>query len=151
MTGEARAQYQLVTLAWVPKPRKEQELLLAVDFDRLTLAPDDTLTARARATWKRGGPSGMVMLALGIPPGFEVEASTVAALVAEGKVGKFTLTGKELLLYVDRLVPNVTTEFAYKLRALYPVKAKAPASLAYLYYQPEVKAESGTFDLVVKR
>ena len=151
MTGKARAQYQLVTLAWVPKPRREESLVLSVDYDRVTLAPDDTITARARATWKQRGPTGMVMLALGIPPGFEVEASSVGQLVAEGKVGRFTITGKELLLYVDGLAPNLPTEFAYKLKARYPVKAKAPASLAYLYYQPEVKAESGTVDLLVKR
>jgi hypothetical protein len=45
----------------------------------------------------------------------------------------------------------VESAFEYKLRARYPVKAKAPASLAYLYYQPEVKAESAPVGLVVQR
>ncbi|MGC4122902.1 MAG: hypothetical protein QM765_51710 [Myxococcales bacterium] len=74
----------------------------------------------------------------------------MAALVAEGKVGKFTLTGKELLLYVDQLKTRVPVEYVYKLRARFPVKAKAPASQAYLYYQPEVKAEAGPIAVTVK-
>lgn len=151
LAGTARAQFQLVTKAWVPKPAKEEALTLAMAYDRVTLAPDDTLTARASATWNRPGPSGMVLLALGVPPGFEVDTASVGALVAEGKVGKFTLTGKELLLYVDRLETKVPAQYPYKLRAKFPVKAKAPAAQAYLYYQPEVKAEAGPIALVVRR
>ncbi|MFN7131819.1 MAG: hypothetical protein ACK4N5_07045, partial [Myxococcales bacterium] len=149
--GTVRPQYQLATLAWVPTPRTEEALALSVDFDRATLAPDDTLTSRVKATWKRQGPSGMVMLALAVPPGFEVEAESVARLVAAGKVGKFTLTGKELLLYVDRLPPMEPVELAYRLKARFPVKATAPSSVAYLYYQPEIRAESKASELVVRR
>ncbi|HEY3447334.1 MAG TPA: MG2 domain-containing protein [Myxococcales bacterium] len=151
MAGTARAQFQLVTKAWVPKPGKEEALSIKMAYDRVTLAPDDTITARATATWNRPGPSGMVMLALGVPPGFEVDSSSVGKLVAQGKVGKFTLTGKELLLYVDQLKTKVPAEYPYQLRAKFPVRAKAPAAQAYLYYQPEVKAEAGPIALVVRR
>ncbi len=150
-TGSVRPQFQLVTLAWVPKPRPEEALTLSVDFDRVTLALDDSLTTRVRATWKRDGPSGMVMLALAVPPGFEVDAGSVGRLVAEGKVARFTVTGKELLLYVDRLPPKETVELSYKLLARFPVKATAPSSVAYLYYQPEIRAESSSAELVVRR
>jgi uncharacterized protein YfaS (alpha-2-macroglobulin family) len=150
-TGTARAQYQLATLAWVPRPRQDEALSLSMDYDRATLAPDDTITARVKATWRREGASGMVMLALGVPPGFEVDAGSVGALVASGKVGKFTLTGKELLLYVDRLPTRETVALSYRLKALFPVKVKAPSSVAYLYYQPEVRTESAPVDLVVRR
>jgi len=148
--GRTRAQVQLVTRAYVPRPPPQQALVLALGYDRVSLAPDDTVTARVTARWNNEGPSGMVMLALGVPPGFEVDGASVTELVAAGKVGKFSMTGRELLLYVDSLSSGEPLELSYKLRARYPVKAKAPPSLAYLYYQPEVRAESGSIDMIVR-
>ena len=91
-----------------------------------------------------------VMLSLAIPPGFEVDAGSVGQLVAQGKVARFTITGKELLLYVDRLPPMKPVELSYRLQARFPVKATAPSSAAWLYYQPEIRAESKSAELVVR-
>lgn len=151
LEGRARLQYQLSTGAYAKKPAADEALTLALTYDRATLSPEDKVTARARATWRRAGPSGMVLLELGVPPGFEVDAGSVGRLVAQGKVAKFTLTGKALLLYVDGLAPGAPLELAYELRARYPVRAKSPASVAYLYYQPEVRAQAPSVDLAVRR
>jgi hypothetical protein len=46
-------------------------------------------------------------------------------------------------LYFDRIPgKGGPVEFSYTLRAKFPVKAKAPASVAYQYYEPEIRDET---------
>lgn len=91
----------------------------------------------------------MVLISAAIPPGFDPSTEDLQALVSSSQVAKYSSDGKVVRFYVDRLKEGETKAFEYHLRARYPVKAMAPASSAYLYYQPEVRAESKATPLVV--
>jgi hypothetical protein len=97
-----------------------------------------------------------VMVDLGIPPGFEPSGEDFAQLVdatrgqTGGKLQKYTITAKQIILYFDGLAPGQNVEFTYTLRAKYPLRAKTFVSRVYEYYNPTVEDRAEPIDLVVK-
>ncbi len=91
----------------------------------------------------------MVMLDLGVPPGFTADAGDFAEMVGAKKVQKFSLTERQALLYLGDVEPGRAYQFKYTLRPKYPVKAKAPVSTAYEYYTPAHRATAAPVELTV--
>ena len=91
----------------------------------------------------------MVMLDLGIPPGFTVDAGDFAEMVGEEGVKKFSVTARQVILYLGDVKPGDVQTFEYTLRPKYPVKAKTPASVAYEYYTPANRATAAPVELKV--
>jgi uncharacterized protein YfaS (alpha-2-macroglobulin family) len=148
--GDLPITYQLEASGYrPPEAEAKPALALKLDYDRASLSVDDTLTATVTATYQRPGASGMVLITAAVPPGFEAVTDELQALVERGRIARYTAGAKELLFYVDRLKEDEPITFSYRLRARFPVKAVAPASSAYLYYQPEVRAESQAHGLSV--
>ena len=52
---------------------------------------------------------------------------------------RYELTGSQIILYMENLDYKIS--FGYRLRAKFPLKAQAPPSSVYDYYNPDV---SGT-------
>ncbi|MEK7866706.1 MAG: hypothetical protein AAB434_08475 [Planctomycetota bacterium] len=95
----------------------------------------------------------MVIVDLGIPPGFDVDAGSFAELVARKgtpRVEKFSLTGRQITLYVGSMKRGSPLEFEYSLKAKYPLRAKTPSSTVYEYYTPDRRAEAAPVTLEVK-
>ncbi|MBS2026748.1 MAG: hypothetical protein JST54_02490 [Deltaproteobacteria bacterium] len=141
--GDASAAYQLEVSGYRPREAPPKPALaLDLDYDHAELKVDDTIQAKLTATYQLPGASGMVLIQAAIPPGFEAVPADLEKLVAMGKLAKFANDGKQLTFYVDRLQTGRALTLSYGLRAKFPVRAVAPASSAYLYYQPAVHAES---------
>lgn len=156
-TGKGTFNYQVCGryyLPWDKAPREEKKAIdIGVTYDRTTLAKDDLLTARVKVDYLAQTPAGMVIVDLGIPPGFDVDAGSFAELAARQgtpHVDKFSITGRQVTLYVGGLEKGRPLEFEYSLRAKYPLKAKTPASTAYEYYAPDRRAEAEPVTLEVK-
>ena len=148
--GTMAASYQLELSGFRAREVEDQPALaLELTYDHPTLSVDDAITAKLTASYQRPGASGMVLISAAIPPGFEPLTEDLQALVSEGHIAKYTSDGKEVRLYLDRLKQDLPVSFEYHLRAKFPVKAIAPASRAYLYYQPEIAAESKAVPLIV--
>ncbi len=148
--GDLAVSYQLELSGYrVRQVEDKPALALELTYDHATLSVDDAITARLTARYQRPGASGMVLISAAIPPGFDPSSEDLQALVSRGDIAKYTTDGKEVRLYVDRLKQDVPKAFEYHLRARFPVKAIAPASRAYLYYQPEISAESKAVPLIV--
>jgi hypothetical protein len=130
-------------------PTVKQGFDIRVDYDRTKLATSDLL--RATATLKYNGelPANMVMLDLGIAPGFNVDPGDFAEMVAKKTVNKFSVTSRQVILYLSDLRPGETRQFTYTLRARFPLRAKAPAATAWEYYTPSNRAESTPVELTV--
>ena len=148
--GDAQATYQL-ELSGYRRPEAESRpaLSLALDYDHPVLRVDDTIQARLTATYQRSGASGMVLIQAAVPPGFEPSAQDLQTLVARGQIARFDDDGKTLTFYVDRLQTGKPLVLGYGLKAKYPVRATAPASSAYLYYEPAVRAQSKPLTVTV--
>ena len=90
------------------------------------------------------------ILDLGIAPGFSVDAGDFAELVAAKKVQKFSVTARQVTLYLGDVRPGSAQSFEYSLRPKYPVKAKAHGAVTYEYYTPTNRATTKPVELVVE-
>ncbi len=138
--GQSTMMYQVVGRHFAPwsTVNTEEKKIIDVDvtYDRSQLKKNDVLGAKVRLTYNGDVSTYMVIVDLGLPPGFELDASTFEKMVEDKKLMKFTATSKQATLYFGAMQPGQMVDFTYGLRAKYPVKAKTPETAAYEYYTP---------------
>jgi anti-sigma regulatory factor (Ser/Thr protein kinase) len=133
-----------------------EALSIDVTYDRTKLAQDDIATATATVHNNLGKTANMVMVDLGIPPGFDLLSEDLQAFqekTANAKTGhleKFSLTATQAILYFNALAPKQTVAIHFRLRAKYPIRAKTFQSRVYEYYDPDVSATARPIQLEVK-
>jgi hypothetical protein len=138
---------------WAELPADElagEAMTIDVSYDRTTLAVNDEITARARITLNRDLPALMVLVDLGVPPGFAVETGDLERLVEKGVIQRYELTGRQIILYMENMQPKTPIDVTYRLRARYPIKARVPPSNAYDYYNPDTHANVAPVEFVVE-
>ena len=124
-------------------------MTIEVKYDKTQLAQNDLLTAHVTVKNHRPARANMIIVDLGIAPGFEVQSADLAALVEQGTISKFNLTGRQIIVYLDHVDPKTPVTFSYTLKAKFPVKVKTPKSTVYEYYNPAVKHDAQPQELVV--
>ena len=158
-TGKGGLAYQVVGRYFVPwndKPAGEP-LSITVNYDRTRLAQDDIATAIATIRNNLSKPASMVMVDLGIPPGFDLLTEDLqsyqekSAAWKSGRLQKFSLTATQAILYFDTFAPGETATLKFRLRAKYPIRAKTFESRVYEYYAPEVNAIARPVQLEVTK
>ncbi|HME06442.1 MAG TPA: hypothetical protein VKG25_05300, partial [Bryobacteraceae bacterium] len=158
-SGNGGLAYQVVGryfMPWTEKPAGEP-LSISVAYDRTHLAQDDI--ASATATIKSNLPkvANMVMVDLGIPPGFDLLSEDLqvyqekSAGQKSGRLDKFSLTATQAILYFDSVAPGDTVAVHFRLRAKYPIRARTFQSRVYEYYNPEVSSIAAPVLLEVKK
>jgi hypothetical protein len=153
--GETSLMYQVVGRHYRPWPKEapltpaKAPLDVQVRYDRTKLATNDII--RAKATLKYNGPlpTYMVMVDLGVAPGFAVDPGDFAEMVGKKQVQRFSVTARQVTLYLGDVRPGDVRTFEYTLRARYPVRAQAPGAVAYEYYTPSNRASSRPVTLTV--
>jgi uncharacterized protein YfaS (alpha-2-macroglobulin family) len=154
LSGKGTALYQIVAKYYMPwklvRPPEEELLSISVDYDRKQLATDDMLTEKVRVVNNAPLSAEMVVVDLGVPPGFEVQAEDLYNMVEHKKIQKFTIAARQIIIYLDKLVSRTPLELTYRLRAKSPIKAATPASTVYRYYNPEIKATAQPVNLEVR-
>jgi len=124
-------------------------LEVSVRYDRATMEKDDTVGVECRVTNTGQQPAMMVVVDIGVPPGFAVDTSSFEAMVAKGVVQKYEITPRQIIVYFDELKPGLPTPLKYSLRAKYPVRAKTRPTKAYEYYNPNRMALAAPVDILV--
>jgi uncharacterized protein YfaS (alpha-2-macroglobulin family) len=158
--GKGSMQYQIIGRYYVPWARRvdagpREPLTIDVSYDRTRLAQDETATARVKVQNNTPAKARMIMVDLGIPPGFEASGEDFAALVDSsrdkngGKLEKYTITAKQVILYFDGLNARQRVDFTYKIRAKFPVRAKTFVSRVYEYYNPTVEDKTKPVEMTV--
>jgi uncharacterized protein YfaS (alpha-2-macroglobulin family) len=126
-----------------------------VAYDRTKLAQNDIAIATATVKSNLDQTAKMVMVDLGIPPGFDLLSEDLQDLQEKsagrptGRLEKFSLTGTQAILYFNALGPRETVEVRFRLRAKYPIRAKTFTSRVYEYYDPAVTASARPVQLEV--
>jgi hypothetical protein len=126
-----------------------EALTIGLDYDRTTLAVDETVAATATVANNRAEPAPMVILDLPIPAGFALEADDLAELVKAGTLAKFQLTPRSAIVYLRDLKPGKPLTLRYRLRATMPVRLTVPPARAYEYYDPSRQGASSAKRLTV--
>ncbi len=168
--GEGNLMYQVSggyylpwdKLADYPDQAPAQDLVkIDVAYDRTELAVNDSVTVNVTITLnKAGGRADSAMIDLGLPPGFTLQSEDLDALIAKFKdtpkdyayptIRRYEVTGRQALLYIQNLSDGMPLQFSYRLLARFPLKAQAPASSAYDYYNPSVSGEAQPVVITVK-
>ncbi|MCS7055680.1 MAG: MG2 domain-containing protein [Thermoflexales bacterium] len=155
--ADARLLYQAVTryyLPWesIPGARSGDQgaLVVRVDYNRTEVAVNDEISATASVRLLRQNPAGVVVARLSVPPGLTPVRSDLEALVQQGKVARYEVSGRAIALYLDYLEPGEEVTFNYRLRARYPVRAWVPPSDAFDYYTPDQRAESEPQRIIIR-
>jgi uncharacterized protein YfaS (alpha-2-macroglobulin family) len=149
-SGQGGLAYQVAGkyfLPWDARPANEP-LSISMDYDRARLSQDDIATATAAVRNNMTKSANMVMVDLGIPPGFDLLAED---LPVRGHLQKVSLTPTQAILYFDSLAAGETVTLKYRLRAKYPIRARTFVSRVYEYYDPEVNSTARPVVLEVRR
>ena len=147
---QVSAEYYLPWDRLPPEEKTGEQMFITVDYDRRSLAVNDEITARVQMALMRDRPAVMVVADLGIPPGFAVETGDLARLVADKRIQRFEVTGRQIILYIENMQPKRPLEFTYRLRAKFPIKAQVPPSVAYDYYNPDAQRTVAPVSFVVE-
>ena len=128
-----------------------------VAYDRTHLAQDDIATATATVKNNLNKVANMVMVDLGIPPGFDLLTEDLqdhqekSAGRKGGRLEKFNLTATQAILYFDSISAGDTLTIHFRLRAKYPIRARTFQSRVYEYYDPEVNSVARPVQLEVRK
>ena len=159
-TGKGSLAYQVDGRYFTPWPAAKPEadaLAIEVAYDRTQLAQNDIVQATATVRSKLRSTAKMVMVDLGIPPGFELQSDDLQSMVEksakarEGRLEKFSLTATQAILYFNSIGAEQTVAIHYRLRAKYPMRARNFESRVYEYYDPSVTATARPSQFEVKR
>ncbi|HET8824374.1 MAG TPA: alpha-2-macroglobulin family protein, partial [Terriglobales bacterium] len=156
--GKGGLAYQVVGSYFVPWDEKtsNEPLSISVAYDRTHLAQDDIATATASVKNNMDKTAKMVMVDLGIPPGFDLMSEDLQTYVEQstnkksGRLEKFTQTATQAILYFDSFAPNSTVTLKFRLRAKYPIRARTFQSRVYEYYDPAVSSTARPVQLEVR-
>ena len=139
---------------WEVRPAAEP-LSIDVAYDRTRLAQNDIATATVTVRNNLSKTANMVMVDLGIPPGFDLLSEDLQSFQEKtvgqenGRLEKFSLTATQTILYFNALAPGQTVTISFRLRAKYPIRARTFASRAYEYYDPDVNSTARPVQLEV--
>ncbi|MGE5327455.1 MAG: hypothetical protein ACM3NO_10480, partial [Deltaproteobacteria bacterium] len=157
--GKGGLAYQVVGNYFLPRDQKPERepLSIEVAYDRTHLAQDDIATVTATIRNNMDKTANMVMVDLGIPPGFDLLSEDLqdyqekSAGRNSGHLSKFSLTATQAILYFDSFAPGSKTTVKFRLRAKYPIRARTFESRVYEYYDPQVSSTARPVLLEVQK
>ncbi len=158
MDGDRAIQYQVSTDYYLPwpgttstptTPPAPQGVRINVDYDRTELSVNDIVQVIAEVELLAEGIAGTLLVDLGIPPGFTPLSDDLDALVTNGSIERYELTGRQIIFYMTNVPSGQLYALPYRLQARYPIRAQTPASTVYDYYMPEQRATEAPQRIVV--
>ena len=111
------------------------DLRLRVNFDKTQAKINDEVTCRVEAARVGFRGYGMMLAEIGIPPGAEVDRSSLQAAVRDLGISRYDVLPDRVVLYLWPSAGGVS--FNFKFRPRFGLTAKSAASTLYDYYNPE--------------
>lgn len=157
--GKGTLGYQTAGQYFIPWDEKgeKEPLSISVNYDRTKLAQDDIVTAIATIRNNLPKTANMVMVDLGIPPGFDLLSEDLldyqeqSTSMKSGRLEKFNQTATQAILYFNSFAVGETVQVKFRLRAKYPIRARTFQSRVYEYYDPDVNSVARPVALEVKK
>lgn len=146
VAGSTRMTCALVWRAYMPWDRDEAKpaspLAFALSYDRLELRSGELTNVTARVQYRGERTSSMLIVDVGLAPGFRIDRPSLDRLVRTTQVQRYELKGRKLSLYVDSLRPGADLRLPFRLRAGTPIRAQTPPSEVWAYYDTDQRAAS---------
>lgn len=138
------------TLPWRQQGEDDgKPLALTVDYAARKVDVGDVVPVDVQLTYRGTEASGMALVELGVPAGLTPMMEDLQSLKT-GRVAKFQLSGGKLRLYLDRLSPGERLKLSLRFKATMPVDTRGAGSLAYLYYDPAIRASAPPVAVAVR-
>ncbi len=153
--GRGSLMYQVVGRHYIQwselgrEPEGSEPIGIRVAYDKTTLAVNDEVTCTVEVENRAPGNFGMVLVDIGVPPGFQPLPETIEALVQQKKIAKYSSTSRQLTFYLDELKRGQPLRLQFKLKATFPMHAVAPQSRVYYYYNPSTDAVTRPVEMQV--
>jgi hypothetical protein len=132
-------------------PETSPTLRLAVRFDRTQASIGDSIqcTVDAERIGFRG--HGMLLAEIGLPPGAEVNRESLEHAMKESswQIGQYDVLPDRLVVYIWPQAGG--TKFSFTFRPRFGLRAIAPSSQLYDYYNPESHVVVAPTGFVVER
>ncbi|MFN3995700.1 MAG: alpha-2-macroglobulin family protein, partial [bacterium] len=113
--------------------KKVDILDINIRYDRSELSINDKVKVFVEVKNNTNEVLEMVVLDLGVPPGFSVDLSN---LKNNPKVKNVENTNRQVIVYFDKIDKNEKINLEYEMISKYPLKVKVLPSKAYEYYNP---------------
>jgi hypothetical protein len=157
-SGEGGMAYQITGRYFTPWRHEDASdpLAILVKYDRTRLPQSEIVTGTATIRNNMDKTAKMVMVDLGIPPGFDLQSEDLQEMVERtagkksGRLEKFSMTATQAILYFDSIAPRDSFEVRYRLRAEYPIRAQGFVSRVYEYYDPSITGTATPVQFEVK-
>ncbi len=141
VSGEGNLMYSVVSSYWVPGEENPYgsggPLTIDISYDKTTLAVDDIVTATAAIGNVSDANVLMVLVDIGLPPGFDLVPDDLVEQVQNTALQRYEVAGRQLILYVERIAAGETLSLTYQLRARFPMEGSSGSASAAPYYEPE--------------
>jgi CD109 antigen len=151
-TGDAIAQvvrrYNIPAVTEVIKPA----LSINVQYDSSEVAVNDEVKVSVDLTFNPADSieAGMTVVDIAVPTGFAAVKESIEQMIAgQPGIKRFDISARKVIFYIENLLPGDNLTFGFKVKALYPVKAKGVTSQAYSYYKPEISAQSLSKEITI--
>lgn len=119
----------------LPNGYSKSDLRLQVKFDKTEAKLNDEITCRVEAARVGFRGYGMMLTEIGIPPGAEVDRSSLQAAMTDWTISQYDVLPDRVVVYLWPKAGGVS--FNFKFRPRFGLKAKTAASIVYDYYNPE--------------
>ncbi len=133
------ASVQAVANYYVPwtaaQSASNADLNLRVKFDKTDAKINDEIVCRVEATGQRVRGYGMLLAEIGIPPGAEIDRSSLQAAMKDWSINQYDVLPDRVVVYFWAKDGGVS--FNFKFRPRFGMKAKSAPSTLYDYYNPE--------------
>jgi len=157
--GEGSPAYQVAGQYFVPWTAKasDEPLSIEVSYDRTRLSQGDLAYATATVKNHLSKTVNMLMVDLGIPPGFDLLTEDLddyrnkSSGRKGGRLEKFNLTSTQAILYFDSIGAGETIALRYRFRAKYPIRTRTFQSRVYEYYDPEVNSVARPVEMEIRK
>jgi hypothetical protein len=151
--GTGKVSYNLVAqynVPWASDPSTPGgPLSVSVSYGKTSLVLNDTATATVIVKNNTANAQNMIMVTLGLPPGFQVATDDLDQYKTSQVLSAYEITGKQLMLYLSALPASGSQTFQYRLQATMPVTASDGGAEVYLYYQPKQRSAAAAVTLQV--
>jgi hypothetical protein len=152
--GERAPRYQLVTdyyLPWGAVTDTDGDAPVRVDvrYDRSEIEVNETVGVQAVVDVLHAQRSDMLLVAVGLPPGFTPVSAGLERLVSQDRIDRYELIGNRIVFYLSGLSDGDRLTLPYELQARYVVRAQTPSGEAYNYYAPDQASDVAPQRIVV--
>ncbi|MCX7995208.1 MAG: MG2 domain-containing protein [candidate division WOR-3 bacterium] len=155
LKGEGSFLYEITSsyyIPWKDLPKPPMPIFaIDVNYDRKQLAINDLVNVDVTIKLLKNGTAQMVMIDLGIPPGFEVQTPTLDEYVNKKVIQKYNLTPRQIIIYIESISSGKPIKLTYSLKAKYPVRAKVQSSRVYEYYNSDKEVIAEPFEIRVAK